>query len=39
MGLYRGIKEYTLNDRELHVMILRVYSLIKGYWVLWGFRV
>ena len=34
-GSKKGIKESTLNDRGLNIMIYKVYSLIKGYWALW----
>ena len=32
---YTLIKENTLNYRGLNILISKVYSLIKGYWVLW----
>ena len=31
---YPSIKEHTSNHRGLNSMIYKVYSLIKGYWVL-----
>ena len=33
---YHLIKEYTVNYRGLHIMVYKVYSLIKGYWDLWA---
>ena len=30
------VKEYTLNYRGLIIIWFKVYSLIKGYWDLWG---
>ena len=30
------IKEYGLNYIGLHIMILTLYSLTRGYWALWG---
>ena len=33
---YPLIEEYGLNYIGLHIMILKLYSLIKGYWALWG---
>ena len=32
---YPLIKEYTVNHQGLHIMIYKLYSLIKSYWDLW----
>ena len=36
MTQYPFIKEYTLNHNNKAPINLLVYSLIKGYWALWG---
>ena len=35
---YPLIKEYGLNFKGLHIMIVKLYSLIKGSWALWEAR-
>ena len=33
-----SLKEYGLNFKGLHIMIVKLYSLIKGSWALWEAR-